>query len=100
MGFSVIIPAADLDAANASLEAAGFGPDNFAVPLWRGDVQEVDSYGLNIAGDNPGFRAVVEDLPTRSIWEATSGSVEFDQHVAAEGLKREPTPLPDTGLPE
>jgi hypothetical protein len=32
MSFSAIIPAANADAANAALDAQGFGPSNFAVP--------------------------------------------------------------------
>jgi hypothetical protein len=97
--FSVIIPAVDREAANAALEAEGFGVENFSVPLWRGDEQDPDNYGLNASMDDPAFRAAIEDLPNRSIWDATSGEVEFDQHVAAEGLKREPTPFVDQGLP-
>lgn len=100
MGFSAIIPAADLDAANTTLEAAGFGPENFSVPLWRGDEQTVDSYGLNASGNNPTFRTACEALANVSIRVAAPGAVEFDEHVAAEGLKREPTPNPDNTLPE
>lgn len=95
MGISAIIPATELMAANAALEAAGFGPENFSVPLWRGDALEIDSYGLNAAGHDPNFNAAIEAIPNVSIREAASDAVEFDEHVAEEGLKREPLLVPE-----
>lgn len=100
MSFSAIIPAVDVAAANAALETAGFGPDNFSAPLWRGDAPDPDSYGLNASGEDPVFRATVEAIPTVSIRASTTGTVEFDQHVAAEGLKRTPSAEPDNTLPD
>lgn len=100
MSFSAIIPAADLDTANASLEEAGFGPDNFSVPLWRGTEPAIDSYGLNASGASPYFRVACDGLQNVSIREAAPGTVEFDEHVAAEGLTRVSPLDPDQGLPE
>ena len=34
MSITAIIPVAQMQAANASLEAAGFGPRNFSVPAY------------------------------------------------------------------
>jgi hypothetical protein len=34
MNFSALIPVADIQSARASLEAAGYGPDNFSVPVY------------------------------------------------------------------
>jgi hypothetical protein len=95
MSFSAIIPASDLDSANVTLEEAGFGPDNFSVPLWRDDEQAVDSYGLNASGLLPEFRLACEGIPNVSIRVAQPGAVEFDEHVTSLGLKREPTPIPE-----
>lgn len=96
---SAIIPASDVASANGILEANGYGPNNFSVPLWRGDEPDPDSFGLNIAAPDAAFIALVQGLPGVSLREATSGQVEFDQHVAAEGLKREPTVTVDQELP-
>lgn len=98
--FSVIIPVADLASANLALESEGFGAENFSVPLWRGDDPNPDSYGLNALASDPAFRVAIEALPNKSIRDSVSGNVEFNEHVASEGLKREPTFVPDQGIPE
>jgi hypothetical protein len=95
MGFSAIIPAAEAEAANVALEAQGFGPWNFSVPLWRGTAPDPDSYGLNVGGDHDDFRAAIAALPSVSIQDAARGMVGFDEHVAAEGLSREPYAQPE-----
>jgi len=86
MGFSAIIPAAELDAANAALEAAGFGPGNFSVPLCASGGGDTTHYGLNSLGYPEGFWAAILALPGVSMRDAPQGTVEFFQHVEAEGL--------------
>jgi hypothetical protein len=95
MSFSAIIPAVDLDAANAALEAEGFGPGNFSVPLWRAGDPDPDSYGLNASGEAPVFKAACEALANVSVQSAPPGAVGFDTHVEALGLSRtDPGPAP------
>lgn len=86
MSFSAIIPIAQMDAANASLEAAGFGPDNFSVPLRAAGAEEASHAGLNMLGDAPAFRAAVQALPGVSMQDAPAGTVAFADHVADETL--------------
>jgi hypothetical protein len=89
MGFSAIIPAALQADANAKLEAAGFGPENFSVPLWSGDNPVPAYYGLNEGGDLPAFKDACEIISNVSIRIASSDDVEFDVHVNSLGLRRE-----------
>lgn len=87
MGFSAIIPIAQMEAANAALEAAGFGRDNFSVPL-RAEGAEVASHaGLNMLGDLPDFKAAVAALPGVSLQDAPAGTVAFEPHVESKNLE-------------
>jgi hypothetical protein len=88
MGFSAIIPVAALEAANAALDAQGFGPDNFSVPL-RGGVSDTDAThaGLNMVAEYPAFRAAVAALSGVSIQDTPAGTVAFADHVAAQALE-------------
>jgi hypothetical protein len=95
MGFSAIISAPLHQQANEDLEAQGFGSDNFSVPLWLGDDTVPASYGMNVAGELSDFKAAVEAITDVSIREAPPGTVEFDEHVASLGLKREPSFAPE-----
>jgi hypothetical protein len=88
MGFSAIIPAADASEANAVLETAGFGPDNFSVPLMRGDNPAIDSYGLNSSSQSQAFYEACSAIANVSVMTAPPGMVMFDEHVEAEGLSR------------
>ncbi len=60
MSFSAMIPVAQMASANTALEAAGFGPRNFAVPAYTGPNP---TYGVFHAWDDPAFRAAVEAIP-------------------------------------
>jgi hypothetical protein len=88
MGFSAIIPVADMDAANATLEAGGFGADNFTVPLREGvSDTEATHGGLNMSGDSSAFKAAVEAVPGVSVQDAPTGTVMFAEHVTAQSLE-------------
>lgn len=60
MNFSATVPVASLQAANDALEAQGFGPDNFSVPLYAGPTA---SFALLTAWGDPLFEAAVAALP-------------------------------------
>jgi hypothetical protein len=87
MGFSAIIPVGQMDAANAALEAQGFGPGNFSVALRAPGAAEASHAGLNSQGYPQGFWAAVLALPGVSVRDAASGGVEFDAHVESEALE-------------
>jgi hypothetical protein len=60
MSFSAIIPADQLDAANAALDAQGFGPSNFSVPVYD---NARPGYATCHAWTDPAFQAAVEAIP-------------------------------------
>lgn len=62
--FSAIIPAADMDAANAALGAQGFGLDNFSVPAYEGPSPQ---FAVLHCWNNPAFQAAVEALPNVTV---------------------------------
>lgn len=66
--FSASIPVADMQEANATLEEAGYGPDNFSVPAYSGPSPTV---ALLHAWGDPGFEAAVAAIPNVTI---TQGS--------------------------
>ncbi len=65
--FSASIPVADMDAANASLELDGYGPNNFSVPAYGGPSPTV---GLLHAWGDPAFEAAVAAIPNVEIVQA------------------------------
>lgn len=83
--FSATIPVDLVDAVNKSLEAQGFGPDNFAVPI-----AEIEGEPAKIAGlhcwHNPDFQAALVTLqatyPAMTITEG-DGKPNFDAVVTA-----------------
>lgn len=62
--FSASIPVADMQEANATLEEAGYGPDNFSVPAYSGPSPTV---ALLHAWGDPGFEAAVAAIPNVTI---------------------------------
>lgn len=86
MSFSAIILVEHMEAANLALEAQGFGPDNFSVPLRAADADEASHAGLNMLAEDPVFQAAVAAIPNVSIQEAPTGTVLFADHVEAETL--------------
>jgi hypothetical protein len=57
--FSASIPVADMEAANLTLEGAGYGPGNFSIPAYAGPSPTV---ALLHAWGDPGFEAAVAAL--------------------------------------
>lgn len=98
MGLSATIPVSEMNAANEALEALGFGPDNFSVPLRTGSVEATHA-GLH-AWNDAEFRAAVVALPYAI--EITEGrGVTFPAHVATRALKWSATiPWPATTTPK
>jgi hypothetical protein len=87
MSFSAIIPVEHMEAANVALEAQGFGPGNFSVPLRTGTEPDASHAGLNCLADAPAFQAAVEAIPNVSMRGAPVGAVEFEQHVQSQALE-------------
>jgi hypothetical protein len=58
--FSAIIPVAEMGQANASLEAQGYGPNNFSIPAFD---SARPGFALFHAWSDPAFRTAVELLP-------------------------------------
>jgi len=85
MSFSATIPAAQIESANATLDGAGFGPDNFSVPLRTGAADATHA-GLH-SWDVPGFRAAVAAIPNVQITDGTGLNVTFSSHCAARSLE-------------
>ena len=69
MSLCAIIPVANLATANASLEAAGFGPRNFSVPAYGGT--GVTHAALH-AWNDAAFIAAVKAIPG-VVWEESGG---------------------------
>lgn len=61
MSFSASIPVANMDAANAALQAAGWGPNNFSVPLWTSGALPTVA-ALHHIGNDVAFRAACAAL--------------------------------------
>jgi hypothetical protein len=87
MSFSAIIPAANMEAANAALAAQGYGEDNFSIPLRAAGAPAATHVGLNMLADYPAFRAAIAALPDVSLQDAPIGTVAFDAHVEDEALE-------------
>lgn len=95
MTFSAIIRADQADAANAVLEAGGFGPGNFSIPLRAGSgpADRAGTHvGMQCIARRPAFRAAVgalESQPATNTCEITDGAllqVTFGAQVAAKSL--------------
>ena len=86
MTFSATIPVAQMEAANAELEALGHGPC-FSVPLRNGN-GPATHVGFH-AWDDPVFEAAVEALsvPGLRIRKDPGTVVNFEQHVTDEALE-------------
>lgn len=64
MSFSASIPVANIDAANAALQAAGWGPNNFSVPERpAGSTGDATHAGLSHLGTDAAFQAAVTAIP-------------------------------------
>ena len=70
MSFAAIIPVANLASANASLEAQGFGPNNFSIPAYVGAGAQ---FAALHSWDIPAFVAAVKALPG-VVWSEGTGN--------------------------
>ena len=66
MSFSASVPVAHIAAANAALEADGWGPGNFSVPVFIGSVTPSVAVMHHLATD-PAFRAACVALPNVTV---------------------------------
>ena len=64
-----IIPATNLQSANAALAAAGFGPGNFSVASFTGAIA---THAALHAGNDPAFSAAVKAI-AGAVWEESEG---------------------------
>jgi hypothetical protein len=92
--FSASIPVADMDAANASLELAGYGPNNFSVPAYGGPSPTV---GLLHAWGDPAFEAAVAAIPGVNIVQAGDPQEATAEAAQLEGATWAPDAAPLTG---
>lgn len=74
MSIVAVVPLANLLAANASLQAQGYGPDNFSVPAYSGPAP---AFAALHAWDDPAFVAAIK---------AVAG-VAFDESAGAPGAR-------------
>lgn len=98
MSFSASIPVANLDAANAALEAAGFGPGNFSVPVY-GNLRA--THATLHAWTDAAFLAAVEALPGVTVSSAGETPQErVENATAGQGqYAGDATPLEGTVSP-
>ena len=78
--FSASIPAANMQAANAELEEAGHGPNNFSVPSYAGPSPSV---ALLHAWGDPVFEAAVAAIPNVTIKQGTDPAATTKEAAAA-----------------
>jgi hypothetical protein len=85
MNFSALIPVADIQSAKSSLEAAGYGPDNFSVPVYTNRpapaYATLHAWGNNLAD----FYAAVKALPN-VVWSETGGTPQDVVNDALSGV--------------
>jgi len=70
MSISAAIPVANLTTANATLEAQGFGPGNFSVPVYT---NTAPTHATLHCWDYPAFEAAVKALPNVT-WSTAEGT--------------------------
>ena len=90
MSFSASCPVALVEAANEALELAGWGPDNFAVPL-RPNGASQGQGGTHAAfshlADDAAFQAAVTAIPGVTVTTGAQLVRNFTTHVAAQALE-------------
>lgn len=84
MAFTVRIPVANIAAARAALAAAGFGDNNFIVPLYAGGALPSHA-SLECIANNPAFRAACAALPGAVIRDAGTLVPGMDATATAAG---------------
>lgn len=84
MSFSVTIPVANIAAANAALQAAGWGPGNFTVPVWTSGAMPVVA-ALHHIGNDVAFRAACVALAGATVRDYGQLAVGMDSTATAAG---------------
>ncbi len=84
MTFTVTIPVANIAAANAALQAAGWGPNNFSVPLWTGGAMPSVA-SLHHAPNDPAFQAACAALAGATVRTFAGLSSGMDATATAVG---------------
>ena len=84
MSFSASIPVANIAASNAALQAAGWGPNNFTVPLWTGGAIPAVA-ALHHIGNDPAFRAACAALAGATVRDYGQLVVGMDATATAVG---------------
>lgn len=84
MSFSVTIPVTNIAAANAALQAAGWGPGNFTVPLWTSGVMPAVA-ALHHIGNDAAFRAACTALAGATVRDYAGLTVGMDATAVAAG---------------
>lgn len=89
MTFCASIPVASVTAANTTLAAAGFGPNNFSVPTrTTGSTGDATHASLSHGGTDAGFRAALIAIPGVMLNDTS-----FSAHIATRVLA---WPKPET----
>lgn len=97
MSIVAIVPVASIATANASLQAQGFGPNNFSVPAYGATGA---THAALHAWDSPAFSAAVKAIPGVVFNEGAGDPVTRTQTlIAAQGAKwgDQAPALPTTG---
>ena len=84
MSFSVTIPVANIAAANAALQAAGWGLGNFSVPLWSGGAMPSIA-ALHHIGNDAAFRSACVALAGATVRDYGQLVVGMDATATAAG---------------
>jgi hypothetical protein len=93
--FSASVPVANMQAANETLEASGYGPDNFSVPAYTGPSP---AFGLLHCWSDAAFEAAVAAIPNVVIQQelanpiATTSALAGQWGAEAKALKGNVTP--------
>lgn len=82
--FSASIPVANMQAANTTLQNAGYGPNNFSVPAYGGPTPSV---GLLHAWGDPEFEAAVAAIPNVTITQGTDPIAMTEAAATSKGAK-------------
>lgn len=84
MSFTVTIPVANINTANTALQSAGWGPNNFSVPLWtNGPMPSVAS--LHHIGNDTAFRSACTALAGATVRDYGNLVVGMDATTTAVG---------------
>lgn len=98
MSMVAIIPIANIQSANAPLQEAGFGPDNFSVAAYTG---QQNTFGALHSWDDPEFEAAVMTIPSVTVERSNGDPVARTQAIiSGKGAVwgDQAAPLPASGI--